>query len=88
MDEHDRRLKETLKLIEKPVIKLETVKYEFRKIIIRYFGHIIPDKGIQPSKEKIEAISKLPSSSVAKFLRNNTIFSQICAEFSKTFKKR
>ena len=56
MEKHDKRLEETLK----SVIKLNTGKWEFRKSIIRYFGHIIPDKGIQPSKDKIEATLKVP----------------------------
>ena len=57
MGEHDRRLKETLKLIGKSGIELSPEKCDFR--IIRYFERIVLVKGRQPSKEKIEGILKL-----------------------------
>ena len=60
MKEHDKRREETLWWIEESGIKLNPGKCEFRKRAIRYLGHIISDKGIQPSKDKIEVILKLP----------------------------
>ena len=69
MEEHDRRLEEVLKLIEKSGIKLNAEKCEFRKKIIKYFGHIISQEGIQPSKEIIEAILKLSAPSSVPDLR-------------------
>ena len=59
MEEHNKRPEETLKLIESG-IKLNPGKCEVRKSTIRYFRHIISDKEIQPSKDKIEEILKLP----------------------------
>ena len=70
MEEHHKRLEETLKLIEESGIKLNSGKCEFRNSNIRYFGHIIPDKGIQSSKDKIEAILKLPPpSAISELIR-------------------
>ena len=63
MEKHNKRQEETLELIEESGIKLNPGKYEFRKSTIRYFGHVISDKGIQPSKDKIKVILKLPPSS-------------------------
>ena len=60
MEEYDKRLEETLELIEESGIKLNPGKCEFRKSTIRYLGHIISDKEIQPRKDKIEAILKFP----------------------------
>ena len=52
MEEHDKRLEETLKMIEESGIKLNQGKCEFRKSSIRYFWGIISDKGIQPVRTK------------------------------------
>ena len=46
MEEHNKRLEETLKLIEESGIKSNPGKCELRKSTIRYLGQIISDKGI------------------------------------------
>ena len=77
MEEHDKRLEETWKLIEESGIKLNPGKCELRKSTIQYFGHIISDKEIQPSKNKSYPCLK-------KISQNDTIFRYICAEFSRS----
>ena len=88
MEEHDKGLEHTSKLIEESKIKLNPGKCEFRKSTIRYFGHIISDKGTQLSKNKIKAILKLPPPTaipeLKRFLGMTHIFRQTCAEFSRS----
>ena len=87
MEQHYRRLEETLKFIEKSEIKLNLVKCELRKSTLRYFRHIISDKGIQPRKDKIEEILKLLPRSANPELKSfpgMTIFRQIYAESNRS----
>ena len=79
MEEHDERLEETL--------ELNPGKREYGKSTIRYFGHIISNKGIQPCKEKNRGDTKVTPAfcnpETERFL-GITIFRQICAEFSRS----
>ena len=61
VEEHDKRLEETLRRIHYAGLRLNREKCEFRKSKIEYFGHIISEEGISPSTERIKAIVDLPA---------------------------
>ena len=85
MEEHDKRLEETLKLIEESGIKLNPGKCQFRKSTIQYFGHIISDKGIQPSKDKIEVMLELPPPSAIPELKRSLGMTQYLGKYVPNF---
>ena len=59
LEEHDKRLDATLKVIQESGLKLNKAKCEFRKEELNYFGHVINEKEISPDPEKVKAIHDL-----------------------------
>ncbi|KAK3753951.1 hypothetical protein RRG08_006331 [Elysia crispata] len=59
IEDHDKKLAAVLDKIEKSGLKLNKVKCCFRQKEVKYFGHLIGEKGIKPNPEKVEAIIKL-----------------------------
>ena len=59
MSEHDSRLDVTLRAIEKSGLKLNKDKCVFRKSSLDFLGHHIDANGVQPSRDKIDAIVNL-----------------------------
>ncbi len=58
-EEHDSRLKEALKQIQRAGVTLNPDKCEFNKTKIVFLGHLISESGIQPDPEKNAAIAKI-----------------------------
>ncbi|GAB0100137.1 uncharacterized protein DMENIID0001_161310 [Sergentomyia squamirostris] len=56
LEEHDRTLKLTLQTLEEAGVLLNAAKCVFRTSQIEFLGHIISNKGVQPTESKVEAI--------------------------------
>ena len=59
-EEHDRRLREVLKRIERLGLKLTKRKCKEAVMELKYLGVILTQEGIKPDNGKIEAILKMP----------------------------
>lgn len=62
--EHDKRLKDFLKLARLNNVKVNLQKCKFGKSEIKYMGHIISANGISSDNNKIKAIKKLPKPNI------------------------
>ena len=58
-EEHNSRLIAALERIERTGVTLNAVKCQFSQSKIKFLGHIIDERGIQPDPEKISAIVEL-----------------------------
>ena len=59
-EEHDARLEIALRCIEAAGVTLNPTKCQFEKTEIKFLGHLISEKGIQPDPDKTAAIAKMP----------------------------
>ena len=59
-EEHDHRLRATLKRLVAAGITLNKSKCQFRTQSVRYLGHLIDEKGLHPNEQKVQAIIKMP----------------------------
>ena len=59
-EEHDARLEIALRCIEAAGVTLNPTKCQFGKTEIKFLGHLISEKGIQPDPDKTAAIAKMP----------------------------
>jgi len=59
--EHDDRLEQVLKRLEKSGITLNEEKFEFEKSELMFLGHIIDAKGIKAEPEKTMAVTRFPT---------------------------
>ena len=55
-EEHVQRISEVFKRLEKANLKLKLKKCEFLKTRVKYLGHVISDKGLEPDPEKVVKI--------------------------------
>ncbi|XP_054287580.1 uncharacterized protein K02A2.6-like [Macrosteles quadrilineatus] len=69
-EEHLMNLKEVLKRMSDAGLKAKKEKCRFMQNSVTYLGHIIDERGIHPTKEKIEAIQKAPKPTNVKQLRS------------------
>ena len=60
-DEHLKRLASVLDRLRAAGLKLRTKKCHFAQEQVTYLGHIISNKGIEPDKSKLTAISAYPT---------------------------
>ena len=98
IDEHNGRLEEVLKRLEKANLKLAPKKCHFLKAKVQYLGHIVSRDGIKPDPEKVRAICDYPrpanttelksfnglTSYYRKFIRN---FAQIASPLNRLLEK-
>lgn len=61
IDEHMQRLEKVFERLEQSNVKTQESKCRFLKRSVRYLGHQIDEFGIHPTKERIEALMKLPT---------------------------
>ena len=59
--EHIRNLEEVLNCLEKAVLRLKKQKCSFMLPSVDYLGHTISSEGLQPTREKIRAITDAPT---------------------------
>lgn len=59
-ESHDRVLAGVFSRIRACGLKLNKAKCKFRQASLRYFGHVISEKGLLPDPERVEAIRNIP----------------------------
>lgn len=69
-EEHDKRLEEVLRRLDKHNVKVKADKCEFSKTDVSYLGHLITADGIKPLTKKTKAITECPSPSNVDELRS------------------
>jgi hypothetical protein len=69
-EEHAQRLAHVLDRFEKANLQLQPEKCEFAKQQVKYLGHIISDKGIEASPDKVKAIMNYPVPKTVKEVRS------------------
>lgn len=98
LNEHNEKLCDVLKQLEKANLKVQLDKCEFLKKEVTYLGHTITNAGVEPDKNKVEAIKKFrPPTNVKevksflgmigyyrKFIKN---FSILASPINKLLKK-
>lgn len=70
MKEHEALLTRVKKRIAESGLQLNESKCEYKKPEIKFLGHIISQKGVQPDPNKVEAIKNLPEPSDVDELRS------------------
>ena len=65
-EEHLRHLEIIFERLREADLKLKLQKCSFFKKHIQYLGHLLSEEGIQPLPEKLESISKMPTTKNAK----------------------
>ena len=68
-EEHLKHLQMVFQRLETAGLKLKKKKCDFFKAELQYLGHIISHEGMQPMKDKLEAIQKMPPPSTQKEVR-------------------
>ena len=58
-DDHGKHLEEVFKVLENNGLKISSEKCHFFRKSIKFLGHTVSSEGIQPSKQKCEALEKL-----------------------------
>ena len=61
LDEHHQRLAQELEHLENAGMRLSKQKCSFLRSSIEYLGHVVDEKGIHPTKEKVTAIREAPA---------------------------
>ena len=61
--EHDQAFCKMLKATRKHNVSLNSEKLQFKQTQVNFYGHVLTENGIQPAKEKLEAIRNLKSPS-------------------------
>ncbi|KAF7640912.1 hypothetical protein LDENG_00005920, partial [Lucifuga dentata] len=59
-EEHDKRLKVVLRLIENAGLKLNLSKCNFRQTELSFLGHTVSERGLQPDASHLIAVSQAP----------------------------
>ena len=59
-EEHDERLREVLRRLQKSGLTLNKEKCQFRKNRVSFLGQVVDQSGIQPDPEKVTAIQQVP----------------------------
>ena len=59
MEEHDKALIAMLEASRRNNIGLNSDKFQFRQPKVKFYGHTLSDKGIQPCEDKLQAIKDL-----------------------------
>ena len=65
-EEHLERLMSVFERFRAAGLKLKLKKCQFAQSAVTYLGHIISDKGIEPDKTKLEAVTNYPTPSSSK----------------------
>ena len=60
-EEHLQNLAEVLKRIQQAGLRLKKEKCEFLAKSVVYLGHMIDEKGLHPTTDKVDAITKAPT---------------------------
>ena len=63
LSEHDQAFCEMLKATRKHNVSLNSDKLQFKQAQVDFYGHVLTENGIQPAKEKLEAIHNMKSPS-------------------------
>ena len=82
-EEHDSRLEIALRRIEAAGVTLNPNKCQFGKTEIKFLGHLISEKGIQPDPDKTAAIAKMPRPTCVQELRRFLGMVNHLGKFSK-----
>lgn len=61
IQDHDQRIREVFKQLQKANLKLQPDKCEFLRREVTYLGHVITNNGVKPNPEKIEIIKDFPT---------------------------
>ena len=61
--EHDQAFCEMFKATRKHNVSLNSEKLKFKQAQVDFYGHVLTENGIQPAKEKLEAIHNMKSPS-------------------------
>ena len=61
--EHDQAFCKMLEATRKHNVSLNSEKWEFEQAQVDFFGHVLTENGIQPAKEKLEAICNMKTPS-------------------------
>ena len=59
-EEHDERLKNTLRRAQECNLKLNPDKCKIRFTEVLYIGHVLSQDGVKPDSTKLEAITSMP----------------------------
>ncbi len=87
LEEHEHRLKQVLSRLNEFELKLSPEKCKFFKTSVRYFGHIVSEKGVETNPSKIEAIKTWPRPQNLRQLKSFLGFSEYYRRFVKHFSK-
>ena len=69
IEEHDQAFKAMMEATRKHNIGLNSSKLQFRQTQVKFYGHNITDRGIQPSEDKLRSIKNLKTPESAKELQ-------------------
>ena len=61
--DHNQAFCEMLKATCKHNVSLNSEKLQFKQTQVNFYGHVLTENGIQPAKEKLEAIRNMKSPS-------------------------
>ena len=61
--EHDQPFCKILEATCKHNVSLNSEKLQFKKTQVDFFGHVLTENGIQPAREKLEAIRNMKTPS-------------------------
>ena len=93
-EEHDVQLEAALRKIQAAGVTLNPTKCRFGKTELKFLGHLINEKGIQPNPDKTAAIIEMPPPACIQELKRlmrmvNHVgeFSRNLAEFSQFFRE-
>ena len=67
--EHDKAFTEMLKATRKHNVSLNSEKLQFKQSQVDFYGHTLTEEGVQPAKEKLEAIRNIKAPSNIKELQ-------------------
>ena len=84
-EEHLQRLEAVFQRLDQHHLRLKPSKCEFFQSTVKYLGHIISEKGIQPDPEKIAAVMTWPTPKNVKELRQFLGFTGYYRRFVKNY---
>ena len=56
MEEHDARLNKVMESLQEKGLTLNSDKCQFRISKIEFVGHVLSEKGVAPTEEKVKAV--------------------------------